>query len=809
MERCRTPLHTHLTGACMKKYLLLSLLLIPILVYGITRHVSLDGTQAYISIQVAINDAQSGDVILVHPGRYIENIDLSNKQNLILASLEYTTGDTTYVSTTIIDGSANANSTVLFYENAVNITLRGFSITGGRGYDYYSGASAYQVFGGGIFFHANSSVNLINLNIYGNKASMGGGVTILQTNTVSLSNVNIYNNVARYVAGGLHIGSSPQGGSPTIVFSQTDRCSVYNNFAQWGMDIHWHYIHNGTVSVYLKKFTVPVYERYYADHYDAGYDTSPYVVFDIQEAYLQPVDADIYVSPNGSDSNNGLSPATALKTPSLGMQRIASNPAHPRTVHLLAGEHHNQIMGEYIPIAMKDYTILQGVSEAQTRLYAENLIRGTGVVTMGIRRYGMTMKDISITTSMASAHFSWEVFDCHFENITVENSSTLQWMFTVGYINSNYTMKNITMSNNTAQNNNFGLYLKGSVIKLDNIVIRNSGVLSLPSLDRGCGTFDIAVRDTLIVRNSKFINNTHYSEDGFANFRTFYGPLSSQVVIFDNCLFANNSSYGGTRDIDIFGGQSVDFINCTFANNTGTYLDYLRIGSYENRIVNCIISNNSNYFDIRTTTDTYIENSLFSKTNNIYRVYEDQSLNWGANNLIGTDPLFSGSDPALPSSYYLYSDEVNGYSPAIDAGTISPYVLPQDYTVPSYDAFGNPRIYGTGIDIGCYESQGYTGIEEDVNPPVSGLLLTNYPNPFNPSTTINYNVPADGNVMLNIYNARGQLVNTLVSEHKIKGNHQVVWHGKDASGSSVASGLYFTRLVSGGKSISGKMLLMK
>lgn len=99
---------------------------------------------------------------------------------------------------------------------------------------------------------------------------------------------------------------------------------------------------------------------------------------------------------------------------------------------------------------------------------------------------------------------------------------------------------------------------------------------------------------------------------------------------------------------------------------------------------------------------------------------------------------------------------------------------------------------------------------QDTDTPVAlGMHITNYPNPFNPSTTINYNVPADGNVMLNIYNARGQLVNTLVSEHKIKGNHQVVWHGKDASGSSVASGLYFTRLVSGGKSISGKMLLMK
>ncbi|MCB5253069.1 MAG: T9SS type A sorting domain-containing protein [Candidatus Cloacimonadaceae bacterium] len=794
----------------MKQYLLIAMLLLPLAVFAITRHVSLDGTQAYTSIQVAINDAQSGDVVLVYPGHYIENIDLSNKQNLILVSLEYTTEDTTYISTTIIDGSANANSTVIFYENAVNITLRGFSITGGRGYDYFNGASPRQIFGGGIFFHKNCSASLINLNIYDNIASIGGGMIIAENCSVTLSKVNIYNNIARYTGGGLSIGSSPQEGAPTIVFSQTDRCSIYNNFAQWGMDLHWHYIHYGTVSIYLKKFTVPTYERYYADHYDAGYDSSPYVVFDIQEAYLQPIDADIYVSPLGDDDNDGLSPATALKTPSLGMQRIASNPAQPRTVHLMAGEHHNLMMDEYIPIAMKDYTTLQGVSEAQTRLYAENLIDGTGVVTMGIRRFGMQMKNVSITTSMASALFSWEIFDCHYENITVENSSVSQWMVALGYINSDYTMKNITLSNNTAQYHDFGLYLKGAVIKLDKIVIRDSGVPWMPGpWDRGCGAFDIAVRDTLIVSNSRFVNNTHYSEDGFAQFRTYFGPQSSQVVIFDNCLFAGNTASGGVRNIDIFGGQSVDFINCTFANNTGTYPDYLRIGSYVNRIVNCIFSNNSNAFDIRTTIDTHIENSLFSKTNNIYRVYEDQSLNWGAHNITGTDPLFSGDDPTLPSYYCLFSDEENGYSPAIDAGTMNSAILPSGYVVPEYDAFGFNRVYGSQIDIGCYESQGYTGNEEELNPTVSNLQLANYPNPFNPSTTISYSVPTDGDVSLAIYNAKGQLVNTLVSEHKNKANYQVVWQGKDKSGNNVASGLYFTRLKSGGKSITNKMLLLK
>ena len=773
----------------------------------------MDGSQAYTIIQTAIDDAQSGDVILVHPGRYIENINLSNKQNLILASLEYTTGDTTYISTTIIDGSANLNSTILCYSNADNLTIRGLSVTGGSGYIYSSSPIAlqYRVFGGGVYIDSNCTLSLVNLNIFGNKAGIGGGITIFPTNTVFLSNVNIYNNVARYTGGGLHIGSSPQGGAPTVTFSQTERCSIYNNFAQWGMDIHWHYIHNGTVSVYLKKFTVPSYERYYADHYDAGYDTSPYVVFDIQEAYLQPVDADIYVSPAGSDSNDGISPATALRTPSLGMQRIASNPNNPHTVHLLEGEHHNLMMGEYIPIAIKDYTTLKGVSESQTRLYAEDLVEGTGAVTMGIQRFGMGLKDLSISTNMASALFSWEIFDCQLSDITIENCSTSKWIVGLGYINSSYILQNITMKNNTAFHYDFGMNIKGAVIKMDNIVIRDSRVPTYNPYwyQRGCGAFDIAVRDTLIISNSKFINNTHFSEDGFANYRISSGPQFAPIIRLDNCLFANNRTSGGVRDIDIFFGYSSDIINCTFANNTGTYPDYMLMGTNTNKFVNCIFSNNSNSYDIRTTDQTLIENCLFSRSTNMYRVYNDASLTWGSSNIIGADPLFVGGEPENITYYYLCADDDNGYSPAIDAGTISSYVFPQGYSVPIYDAFGNPRIYGSGIDIGCYESQGYTGIEEDINPSVSGLLLTNHPNPFNPSTTINYNVPADGNVTLNVYNAKGQLVNTLVSEPKNKGNYQVVWTGKDSGGNSVASGLYFTRLVSGGKSISKKMLLMK
>ncbi|HHZ15460.1 MAG TPA: T9SS type A sorting domain-containing protein [Candidatus Cloacimonetes bacterium] len=95
--------------------------------------------------------------------------------------------------------------------------------------------------------------------------------------------------------------------------------------------------------------------------------------------------------------------------------------------------------------------------------------------------------------------------------------------------------------------------------------------------------------------------------------------------------------------------------------------------------------------------------------------------------------------------------------------------------------------------------------------PVSGfpVLMQNYPNPFNPSTTISYEIPDDGQVELNIYNVRGQLVKHLVNTHKAVGQHRVVWDGKDEQGRSCSSGVYYYRLKSHGVTHTQKMLMIK
>jgi hypothetical protein len=83
-------------------------------------------------------------------------------------------------------------------------------------------------------------------------------------------------------------------------------------------------------------------------------------------------------------------------------------------------------------------------------------------------------------------------------------------------------------------------------------------------------------------------------------------------------------------------------------------------------------------------------------------------------------------------------------------------------------------------------------------------LLANYPNPFNPTTSIHYSIPNSGLVSIEIYDALGRLVSTLIREKKEAGNYEVQFDG-----SAHESGAYFCRLVSGKTVLTTKLLLLK
>jgi hypothetical protein len=103
--------------------------------------------------------------------------------------------------------------------------------------------------------------------------------------------------------------------------------------------------------------------------------------------------------------------------------------------------------------------------------------------------------------------------------------------------------------------------------------------------------------------------------------------------------------------------------------------------------------------------------------------------------------------------------------------------------------------YGTGVGEGAFERYG---------------LEQNVPNPFNPVTTVRYQVPnGGGDVTIEVFDVGGRLVTTLVDGFRPAGRHEVSWSGMDADGESVASGVYFCRMTAGEETMSRKMLLLK
>ncbi|MDP2174102.1 MAG: carboxypeptidase regulatory-like domain-containing protein [Candidatus Cloacimonadaceae bacterium] len=99
--------------------------------------------------------------------------------------------------------------------------------------------------------------------------------------------------------------------------------------------------------------------------------------------------------------------------------------------------------------------------------------------------------------------------------------------------------------------------------------------------------------------------------------------------------------------------------------------------------------------------------------------------------------------------------------------------------------------------------------EDDIVPVTATALNGNFPNPFNPETTISYAVKDPSAVSIGIYNVKGQLVRTLVNREHNSGRYSVVFNGKDDAGKNIASGIYFYRMTAGSFVSTQKMILMQ
>jgi hypothetical protein len=268
------------------------------------------------------------------------------------------------------------------------------------------------------------------------------------------------------------------------------------------------------------------------------------------------------------------------------------------------------------------------------------------------------------------------------------------------------------------------------------------------------------------------------------------GIYRGDPEIYNNIVVENSAHLGGA--FGVLDNCQPRLINNTIVNNQASLLG----GGLYNRNSQSLVLN-SILWGNTASQDSQVH--VFSGS--VILKYSDVEGGWPGEGNIDADPQFVAGD----SLFHLPQDPFN---PCVNSGADSIQIGGQWCFCPPDDYEGDERPYmGSMPDMGADETQiPPVGIEPQ---PITGIpqtyeLLHNYPNPFNPTTTIEFALPHSGFVALKIYNILGEEVATLVSEKLQAGKYKYDW---DASG--MASGLYVYRLEVNGKMYQKKLILLK
>ncbi|MCB5234309.1 MAG: T9SS type A sorting domain-containing protein [Candidatus Cloacimonetes bacterium] len=799
---------------------------LPCMLLSITLNVKQDGSGDYTQIQDALDAADPGDTILVHPGRYFENLEI-NKNNITLKSLEAISGDSSYIDSTIIDGTGNVGGIVV-QQNKTGINVRGFSITNGVGAGFALGP------------HSDSCIT--NCEIFKRQSTFGGGINIASAKAY-LSGVNIHDNYALSQGGGIYVSSISD--IYHLSFDPDNRCSIYNNRSGAGQDIFIRYA-TRDLDMPLNTFSVLNPSEYHVVYLcNNAFISNFQINFDILNAYHEEIDSDLYVSIEGDDANDGLTPATALKTIHEAIYRTASNSESKNSVFILPGEYSRTANDQVFPIALKQWVKVQGSGIDITKIICEpstlmDISLGGQVFKANVEPHiyldGMSITARGFDNYCIVLYGSYRSTEAHLSNLRIHDipagnysgiisKSALIYLCASGENEStfeNIIIEDIDTGVVELLYTGAGRTPDGEISafrgKIKNLIVRNftndytsQSVWTMPMVS-------IIADEELIMENCEFRNLTMLDDDStIMQISGVQFPQQQNHFTLRNCLIADNVSPGvgqwggGIATISGANNPRTDIINCTFAGNQSD--TYILNTKGEVNFINTIFDNDSEYqIRIIPTNDpdeqTHLTFDYCLIKDGIDGILEHpvpgNSIDYRDTNIDG-DPLFADSGYGSPGKHNYNLSE---YSPCVDSGT--PDI--SDLDLPPYDLAGNIRVWNGRIDMGCYEynSEPWVSNEDLISLIFEHLILEqNYPNPFNPETTIAFELREPAMCSLKIYNMRGQVVRTLVNEELSSGRHSRMWDGLDDNGSSVASGMYLYRVKIGAQNESRKMILMK
>ncbi len=549
--------------------------------------------------------------------------------------------------------------------------------------------------GGGIECGYDSEVILNNCTISYNEAQYGGGIH--NSSSLILSGTSVLNNTAFAYTGGIFMGDVSN-----TIFDPDNRCNIYlNNSIALTTIAHDIYNANNDIvaNVIVDSFTVMHPNEFFAWPIDN-------FTFDILNCNIIQLTSDVYVSPEGSNENSGLSPEEPFINISHAYKMLHADSLNSRMIYLDNGTYSLSQTGERFPLFCRSHISIVGADQNSTILDGE----GNNQILRCKNALNLTLK-----------------------NMTLQNSGQPAGTYAIHCSNTDAILENLTIFGITSS---YGY--STAISSHSDIIIRNVNLYNN----------EIGIRCSY--SSPVIINATIYNDTGNASAEGIYVYHANPIIV--NSIIWNISnidkgiyvySYGTPSTVtisntDILGGET-----CISMNNNGT-------------------------------------------------------LNWLEGN-IDEDPLFI--DPAN-GNFHLQLD-----SPCIDAGTaffewqgnIIVNMTPDEY-------------FGIAPDMGAYEWEGVNNENQQIIP-LKNKLYANYPNPFNPETTIKFTTEnTEKNTELIIYNIKGQKIKQY-SILNPSGAGQVsqssiVWDGTDENNRPVGSGVYFYKLKAGDKIIDTKKCLL-